>query len=637
MTTPTNKVFEFGPFRLDAAERVLLRDGQPVPLTLKAFDVLMLLVENSGHIVEKGVLMSRVWAGSFVEEGNLKVTVSMLRKVLDDNDGNNRYIETVPKRGYRFVTQVREITAANVDVLIHERTRESLTIEEVGIVGSQSRRRRLPFLVISGLLVSLAIVGGFLLIRTRTQPAAASSTSATPINSIAVLPFKPLVAEARDESLELGIAENLITRLTSLHAIKVPPTAAVRKYNRLDQDPLAAGRELQVQSVLDGSLQREGNRLRVTVRLIRVADGETLWSDRFDEDITEILTLQDHVAEKLVAALSVKLTGDQRELLVKRYTQNTEAYQLYLKGNFSSRVEARLNKSLEYYEQAIKLDPGYALAYAGLAETYIRLADRNVLRPAESFPKAGVLAKKALELDDRLVEAQITMGSYKFRYEWNFAEAEKHFKRALELDADNSWAHAEYGSYLARMRRFDEAINERKRAFELAPTNPVELSNLGYAYDLAGRYDEALTHFQNAIQMNPKFSGAHLGIARVYFHLGRFEDAIAELNTSMSLSDGDIGAIAALGHTYAVAGKRDEARKVVVDLEERAKTKYIPAFLIAVVYAGLGDRDQTFAWLERAYQERHPSLTQLGNDPVWDRVRTDPRFTNLMRRVGFKS
>jgi tetratricopeptide (TPR) repeat protein len=187
------------------------------------------------------------------------------------------------------------------------------------------------------------------------------------------------------------------------------------------------------------------------------------------------------------------------------------------------------------------------------------------------------------------------------------------------------------------MRRFDEAINERKRAHDLAPTNVAELSNLAYAYDLAGKYDEALTAFQKAIQMNPRFPGAHLGIARVYFHLGRFEDAIAELNTSMSLSEGNLGAIAALGHVYAVAGKRDEARKVVADLEERAKTKYVPPYLIAVVYAGLGDRDQTFAWLERAYEERYPGLTQLGNDPVFDRVRPDPRFVKLMRRVGFSS
>jgi DNA-binding winged helix-turn-helix (wHTH) protein/TolB-like protein/Flp pilus assembly protein TadD len=631
MTSPANKVFEFGPFRLDATERVLLRDGRPVPLTLKAFDVLIVLVENSGHIVEKDALMNRVWPDSFVEEGNLKVTVSMLRKALEDNDGTNRYIETVPRRGYRFATEIKE-SSAGIDLVLHERTRQSITIDEVGMPGNPTRRRSVPFLLIGVLLVVL--VGGFFLLRTRNR---SSSVSAAPITSIAVLPFKPLVAAARDESLELGIAETLITRLTSLHAIKVPPTTAVRKYNRIDQDPLAAGRDLKVESVLDGSLQREGNRIRVMVRLVRVADGETLWSDRFDEDITEILTLQDRIAGKLVAALSVKLTGDQRELLVKHYTQSTQAYELYLKGNFSSRVEARLNKSLEYYEEAIKLDPRYALAYTGLADTYVRLSLQNVLRPAESLPKAGAAAMKALELDERLVEAHITLGIYKFLYEWNFAEAERQFKRALELDPDNNWAHSEYASYLARMRRFDEAINERKRALDLAPPNPADLSNLAYAYDLAGRYDEALTHFQRAIQMNPRFPWAHLGIARVYFHLGRFEEAIAELNTSISLSDGNLGAIAALGHTYAVAGKRDEARKVVTDLEERAKTKYVPAYLIAIVYAGLGDRDQTFAWLERAYEERYPGLTLLGNDPVFDRVRPDPRFANLMRRIGFSS
>lgn len=635
MTPSTKKILEFGPFRLDGVERVLLRDGQPVPLTLKAFDVLLLLVENNGHIVEKDELMNRVWAGSFVEEGNLKVTVSMLRKALGDNQNSSRYIETVPRRGYRFVASVRDI-AETVDVVVHERTRERVTIDELTTVPDASRRGRSPYLIAGLLLIVLGIVFGSVLLRSRNE-ASFRSASKLPIKSIAVLPFKPLVASNRDEALELGIADTLIMRLSSLDALQIPPTNSIRKYNRFDQDPVTAGRELRVDSVLDGSLHREGDRLRVTVRLVRVSDGETLWAEQFDENMSQIFSVEDRVSERLMGALAVKLTGEQREMLVKHYTKSSEAYELYLKGNYSSQIEAELNKSLEYYERATKLDSGYALAYAELADVYIGLSRQHFLRPAESFPKAAAATTRALELDERLVEAHTTLGIYKFFYEWNSAEAERQFKRAIELDPNNSRAHSEYGSYLANIGRFDEAINERKRAHDLDPTSAVEFSNLAFTYDLAGKYDESLAHFEQAIKLNPLSPWPHFGISRVYYHLGNFEEAIAENNYAMTLSDGSLNTICVLGYLYAVTGKRNEARKVIADLEERAKKKYVPPYLIAIVYAGLGDREQTFIWLDRAYEERHWGMTHLANDPVFDRVRPDPRFANLMRRVGLTS
>src|SRR5438046_2386363 len=331
MTTPAHKIFEFGPFRLDPAERMLLRDGQPVPLTLKAFDVLLLLVENSGHLVSKNELMNRVWAESFVEEGNLKVTVSMLRKALEDANGGARYIETVPRRGYRFVTEVKDLTAESVDLVMHERSRETITIDAEGIVTDRSKASRVPFLLVGALLIVLGLVGGFFLLRNRTQPLAPAASTA-PIRSIAVLPFKPLVPDSRDESLELGMADTLITRLSGLKEVVVRPTSAVRKYAGLEQDAIAAGREQRVDAVLDGNLQRAGDRLRVTVRFVRVADGQTLWTQSFDENFTDIFAVQDHVSEKVAGLLAVKLTEQEQTLLTKRNTDNPQAYELYLKG-----------------------------------------------------------------------------------------------------------------------------------------------------------------------------------------------------------------------------------------------------------------------------------------------------------------
>jgi DNA-binding winged helix-turn-helix (wHTH) protein/TolB-like protein len=401
MTKPAQKIFEFGPFRLDTAERVLLRDGQPVPLTLKSFEVLLLLVENSGHIVEKNELMNRVWAGSFVEEGNLKVTVSMLRKALEDTNGGKLYIETVPRRGYRFVAGIKDLTAESLDLVMHERTRETVTVHEEGIVTDQSRSSRLPLLLAGALLIILGIVGGFFLLRNRTQ-SLAPTASAAPIKSIAVLPFKPLDVNGRDESLELGMADTLITRLSRLKEVVVRPTSAVRKYAGLEQDAIAAGREQRVDAVVDGSLQRSGDRLRVTVRFLRVADGQTLWTDRFDENFTDIFAVQDRVSERVAGLLVVQLTEQEQILLTKRNTDNPQAYELYLKGNYSSGTEERLKKNIEFFQRAIKLDPGYAVAYAGVANTYLQLGGpRGFLAPHETFPKAKEAVMKALELTKR--------------------------------------------------------------------------------------------------------------------------------------------------------------------------------------------------------------------------------------------
>jgi tetratricopeptide (TPR) repeat protein len=415
----------------------------------------------------------------------------------------------------------------------------------------------------------------------------------------------------------------------------------VRKYNGLEQDAIAAGRELQVESVLDGSLQRAGDRLRVTVRLVRVADGQTLWTERFDENFTEIFAVQDRVSERLVAALAVRLTGEQREILVKRYTNNTQAYEFYLKGNYSSGggiTEERVKKSIEYYQQAINLDPGYALAYVGLASSYMQLGYVwGFLSPQDTFPKAEAPLRKALELDETLADAHVSLGSYKLYYEWNWSEAEREFKRAIELDPNSVGAHSEYGSYLQRIGRFDEAIAERKRSRELVPLSPTITANVGYPYYYARQYDEAIRHYKSALELNPRFSWSHLWIGQAYVQMGRHEEAIAEINKAITLSGGNTRDIATLGHAYAVAGRRAEARKVIAELEQLSKRKYVAPYFIAVIYVGLGERDQAFAWLEKAFKERHPYMTLIGVEPVFDPLRSDPRFADLMRRVGLPS
>jgi len=665
MLEQKQQLYGFDNFRLDVSNRQLLRDDEPVALAAKAFDMLVVLIENGGRLIGKDELFSRVWPDQIVEESNLTVQVSAIRKALGEHKDNPRYIVTVPGHGYRFTGNVLSVDEEEEEVVIERHTKSGLVIESsqaqsgpveealiktfiaqnaghltarAGAAASTrphavSRRA----LLVSGLVIILFSLGIFLVLKRSKSPDRTAATA--PIKSIAILPFKPLVAASRDESLELGMAETLIMRLSSIREIKVPPTSAVRKYSGLEQDAVAAGRELQVQSVLDGNIQKEGDRLRVTVRLVRVEDGQTMWAERFDDNFTEIFAVQDRVSERLAAALAVRLTGEQREILVKRYTNNTQAYELFLKGIYSPGTEEGTKKKIEYYLQAINLDPNYALAYSVLAKSYMQLGSFFGFRsPQETFPQAEAAARKALELDETISDAHVMLGMYKMNYEWNWSEAERELKRAIELDPNNDGAHSEYGSYLIKMGRVDEAIVMRKRALDLVPPSTVPvIANLGYVYYFARKYEEAIKQHQRALELNPRFARSHLAIGNAYVQLGKYEQAIAEINQAITLSGGDVKAIATLGHAYAVSGRHAEARKVIDQLAQLSKRKYVSPYFIAVIYAGLGERDQMFAWLEKAYQERHPFMTLISVEPVFDPVRSDPRFVQLVRRVGLPS
>jgi DNA-binding winged helix-turn-helix (wHTH) protein/TolB-like protein/Flp pilus assembly protein TadD len=653
--------YGFDDFRLDVGNRQLLREGRPVTLPAKAFDMLVLLIENGGRLVGKDEFFSRVWPDQIVEESNLTVQVSAIRKALGEHRDNPRYIVTVPGHGYRFTGNVQSLHQEEEEVVIEHHSLSGLVVESrqehTGVIENRfgktfashgsltvrdeaeglKLRRAVSWrtLLFAGLLLIVISPGVFLLLK--RSGSSDKSAAGAPIKSIAVLPFKPLVAASRDESLEFGMAETLIMRLNTLREIKVPPMSAVRKYSDLEQDAVAAGRELQVDSVLDGNIQKEGDRLRVTVRLVRVDDGHTIWTERFDDNFTEIFAVQDRVSEELAGALAVRLSGEQREVLVKRYTNNTQAYELFLKGINSPSTEEGRKKSIEYYQQAINLDPGYALAYSQLARLYMYAGSfQGFLSPQETFPKAEMAARKALELDETLSDAHVMLGLYKMNYEWNWSEAERELKRAIELDPNNDGAHSEYGSYFIKMGRFDEAIALRKRARDLAPPVAPIIANVGSAYYYARQYDEAIKHHQRALELNPRFFRSQLAIGRAHVQVGKYEEGIAEIKKAISFRD-ETTAIAALGHAYAVAGRHAEARKVIDQLEQLSKRTYVPPYFIAVIYAGLGERDQMFAWLEKAYQERHPFMTLIGVEPVFDRVRSDPRFIDLVRRIGLPS
>ncbi len=576
-------VYEFGPFRLDAPERLLLRDGEPLLLAPKAFDTLLVMVANRGRILRKDDLLKAVWPETTVEESNLSQYVSALRKVLGDDPNGHRYIETVPKLGYRFVAPVESLEA-------HE---------------------------------------------SRASERMASESNV--LRSMAVLPFKNLGSEVGDEYLGLGIADAIITRLGNLRLLIVRPTSSVRKYTSLTLDPVVAGRELRVEAVLEGSIQRCDERIRVTVQLVNVRDEAPLWAEKFDVPFRDIFTVEDSTSEQVADALILKLSREEKKGLAKRYTENIEAYQLYLKGRYywNQRSSGGLKKAIESFRQAINKDPVYALAYAGLADCYNLHSHYGELSPRECFPKAKAASTKALEIDDEMAEAHTSLAFVTAWHEWDWLGAEKEFRRALELNPNYATAHHWYALYLTAQGRGSEALKEVTRAQEIDPLSLAINRDVGFVYHFGTRQCElAIEQFLKTLEMDPTFWSArwHLGLA--YEQKGMYEAAIAELKQALNLAGDRSWILGELGYAYAVSGRRKEAEKVLRELRERSQERYVSAYEIALIYAGLEAKDEAFAWLEKAYLERSYALIHLKVEPMLDSLRPDSRFADLLQRIG---
>jgi serine/threonine-protein kinase len=461
--------------------------------------------------------------------------------------------------------------------------------------------------------------------------------NAAGVKSLAVLPFKPLVAEGRDEALELGMADTLIAKLSNIADVTVRPLSAVRRYGGLEQDPLAAGRQLGVEAVLDGTVQRSGDSVRVTARLVRVGDGRQLWEGRFDAPFTDIFSVQDSISERVATALVPRLGGEERRRLTKRNTENIEAYQLYLKGRYHvlKLTPADNQKSVSYYQQAIAVDPSYALAYFGLAQAYSSRAISGEQPATEWFPKAKAATLKALELDDQLAEAYASLGYILFWYEWDWNEAENRFRRALELNPNSAETHMGYALLLSNTGRHTEARAEIKRAREHDPLNLLIAGQEGQTLLHAGRADEALDSLRKIIELDPNFWFAHMIASSAYTEKGMYTEAIAEARKAKESYGSSSRASALLSYALAKSGRRAEARAELEGLLRLSKERNLSPFNIALAYNGLGETDEALAWLWRGIEQRDPKMTLLKVDPKWNNLRSDPRFQDLLRRVGF--
>ena len=412
------------------------------------------------------------------------------------------------------------------------------------------------------------------------------------------------------------------------------PLSLVRRYGGIEQDPLAAGRELRVEAVLDGQIQRWGDRVRVTARLVRVDDEKQLWAGQFDERFTNIFAVQDSISAQVAGELAPRLTGEERERLAKSYTTDAEAYQLYLKGRFfrDKRTREGTSRAIEYFRQALGRDPTYALAYAGLADCYRGLPIQSDVPSTESFPKAKEAVLKALEIDDQLAEAHTTLGWIKFWYEWDWGGAEKEYQRALEINPNYPLAHVGYAHLLSNLGRHDQALQEADRALKLEPLSSFNGAMKGQFLFHARRYPQAVDQLQKTLEIDPNFwIGQHL-LGRCYERAGRYDEALEAFRKARE-SGGTTGPLSFTGYTYAAAGRKEQAEHTLRELRSLSEQAYVPPYNMALVYNGLGDSTEAVMWLERAYNERDVRMVFLGVDPLWDSLRSHPVFSGLLERM----
>ena len=613
----TRVVYDFGEFRLDPTQRQLFAktDDQPVTLTSRAFDVLLYLVAHPGELVSRDDLMLSVWPHAIVEENNLSQCIAAIRRALGERAGEHKYVVTIPGRGFRFVAQVTQAAASSAAQI--------LPMPQIATnVARPWKLSRTVGLLATALVIVLAC-SAYLVWPQRSSKSAAQT--------LAVLPFKAVAPTDSNPSLQYGMAQTLIQRLQVLDGITVQPFSSVARYGNPEQDPLLAARELAAKSVLDGTIQRDGNRLRVTARLVNVEDGRELWSENFHEDFTGIFQVQDAIAAQVAEALAIRLTRQAQQRLSRRYTDDAEAYQLYVNGWFqrSRTGEEGYLRSIDFFEQAIARDPHYPQPYIGLADSYAMLAIFGAQAPDVAFPRALAAVTKALELDDEMGEAHASLAHIKLQYQHDSRGAKREYLRAVSLAPNYALAHMLYGLFEAQNGELEAGLARLHHAQKLEPLFLGTSANIGMLYYYSGRYDEAIEQLRGVLEADPSMDHARSFLGRAYLRKGEYAAAIDEFKRRKSLS---IGSYADLASAYALAGNNADALTELDRVMTVARQRYVPAYDIATIHASLGNTDQVFEWLDHAFTE-HAQFGFFSIDPAFDKLRGDPRMGRLLARV----
>lgn len=619
-------LYEFGAFRLDPAERSLLRDGQAVPLTPKAFELLVLLVENRGHLLKKNELIERVWPNTFVEEANLAQNISALRKALDDRNGGAQYIETVPKGGYRFTDAVVDnIQAGGAG---------SHAVEPLPprFIYRVTHRRALAFLAATSVAVILMLAfqrGVFHL-----QPS--GTANAPRIQSVAVLPLENLSGDSSQDYFADGMTDELITKLGQIRSLRVISRTSVMQYKGTRKPLPQIASELHVEAILEGAVLRSGDQVRITAQLVQATEEKHLWAQSYEGNVRDVLGLQDEIARAV--AKQIRSTLSPREEVragVERPAQ-PEAYESYLRGEyFLNRFTAdSINKAADYFQQAIEKDPNYAPAFVKLAGCYQILANMNVIPKKAAYAKANPLVARALELDPQFAAAHAVQGWRLLFYELDFAAAAPEFKRAVELNPNGVEGHEGMGSYYATIGQMQESVQELQRARELDPLASIVNSDLCQKLFFARRYDDALAQCKANIELDPNAPRTFWFVGDVYTAKGMDSEAVASYLQALQLAGAPPSMIAAAKTGTADSGLRGFWKSLVQFVPENVANRNLEPYDAAGVYAHAGDNDKALFWLEKAVEARCYGITYLGVNPLFDPLHSDPRFVSLLNRIG---
>ena len=595
-----------------------MRDGEVVKLTPKAFDTLLVLVEQRGKTIEKDELLKTVWAGTIVEENNLNQSITALRKSLGDSRQESQFIATIPGVGYRFVADVQVVN-------------EPAPAEPEPI--KTDRRPLFRYALMLLIPIVLAAVGYAVLSRKKSPPAPSPSVS-----SIMVLPLDNLSGDGGQEYFADGVTDALIGDLAKVPGLQVISRTSSMHYKGTKKSLPEIAREIKVDAIVEGSVQRSGDRVVIRAQLIHAATDRHLWVQTYERSMRDVLDVQSEIAQTIARQVQIQMTPADQARLANRHSVPPKAFDEYLQGRFlywNKRTEENLHKAIAHFQNAIKEDPNYALAHVGLADCYnaLGVVQIGALPPTEARRLAEETAKKALALDPTLAEAHTALG-YANHYNWNWTAAETDFKRAIELNPSYANAHNFYASFLMSRGRVDESIASSTRARELDPFSLSISAQRGFLLENARRYDEAIEQLRSIIAMDPNNYQSHWFLGHTYALNKQFDEGVAASRKAVELSERAPGALGMLGLVYALAGQRDEANKILNELLELNKRRYVTPAAVANVYIGLGNKDQAFVWLEKAFQERSNYLAYLKVFPVLDPLRSDPRFTDLVHRVG---
>lgn len=651
------RLVRFGIYQVDVRTSELWKQGRKIKLQEQPCRILAILLERRGEVVTREELRNRLWSDdTFVDfDHSLNTAIMRLREALSDSSDNPRFIETLPRHGYRFIAPIEELDGSE-----HEKAAEvhsTATAEgsphfpqsgpaiplSAGQVtrhgGSRPTASRLA-IIIGSLLATLIVA----LIVVRLRPlrrGSGTSSQANQIKSLVVLPFENLSGDKDQQYFTDGMTDELIAHLAKIRSLRVISRTSSMEYKDSHKALSQIAHDLNVDAVVEGTVLRSGNQVRITAELVQVATDRHLWAESYESQLGDVLGLQSQVASAIVNEIRINLTPEEQQRLASTRSVSGESYENYLKGRYywNKRSQEGLTKAIDYFQLAIEKDPNYALAYAGLADCYsiIGSAIVGTVPSQDVAPKAKAAAVKALQLDDTLAEAQTSLATVRFNYDWDWAGAASGFQRSIELNPSYATAYQRYSLYLMAMGRANESLAQMTRARDLDPLSISMNFSLGWRLYLARKYDQAIEQLQNTLEMDPNFALPRMVLGQAYEQKNAYPQALAELQKAVGISHDSPQMLGALGHAYGASGNRSDAEKVLVKLTEQSKKQYVSPFYMAIVYVGLAENDKAVDWLEKAYMDRSNAIIFSKVDPQLDPLRSTPRFQALLHRLALQN